>query len=138
MSEGVEIQLEGPKSLMEIFEPKEWPGTIGLWRIALQVPEAPEFSEGGIALPEDYRDDHKFATYIGNVRAIGPLCFKATTNGGVPLSDDGGVKIGDWVMIDKHAGRKFRMSDQTLWIIISDTQYLSVIEQPELFDCMSL
>ena len=134
----VSMEVEGPKSLMEIFTPREWPGKIGLWRVALQIPEAPEFSGGGIAIPEEYRKDHQFAMYIGNVRAMGPLCFKAVTQGGIELADDGAFEVGDWVMVDKHAGKKFRMTDDTLWIVISDTQYISVIDHPEQFDCMAL
>lgn len=139
---GVSMEVEGPKSLMELFEPREWPGRIGLWRVALQVPEPPETSSGEhgtpIMIPNEYRRDQEFATYIGNVRAMGPLCFKSRTNGGVDLADDPAFQVGDWVMVDRGAGRKFRMRDGTLWIVISDTQYISVIDHPEMFDCMSL
>lgn len=136
--DAIHSQVEGPQSLVELFEPREWPGRIGLWRVALQVPEPPEYSPGGIAMPEQYREDKEFATYIGNVRAMGALCFKSRTNGGVELSEDPAFGIGDWVMVDRGAGRKFKTVDGTLWIVISETQYISVIYQPEQFDCMRL
>lgn len=139
---GVEVEVEPPQSLIETFVPREWPGRVGLWRAALQIPTPPTMSSGehglAVALPESFLEDLEFATYIGNVRAMGPLCFKSRTSGGVELKDDPGFKIGDWVMIDKHAGRKYRMRDGTLWAVISDTQYISVLDQPEEFDCMAL
>lgn len=131
------IQIE-PDSLIDLFVAKEWPGKIGLWRAALQVPMPPELSDGGIAIPDEYREDQEYAAYIGNVRAMGPLCFKSKTRGGVELSTDEGFKVGDWVMIGKHQGEKFRTRDNTLWIVISDTQYIAVLDDPAAFDCMSL
>jgi co-chaperonin GroES (HSP10) len=56
----------------------------------------------------------------------------------VELSTDEGFKVGDWVMIGKHQGEKFRTRDNTLWIVISDTQYIAVLDDPAAFDCMSL
>lgn len=131
------IQI-GPDSLIDLFVGKEWPGRMGLWRAALQVPMPPELSDGGIAIPDEYREDQEYAAYIGNVRAMGPLCFKSKTRGGVELSTDEGFKVGDWVMIGKHQGEKFRTRDNTLWIVISDTQYIAVLDDPAAFDCMSL
>lgn len=137
--EGVmSVEMEPPGSLVDLFEPRDWPGQMGLWRVALQIPEPPKYSAGGIAMPEEFLDDYKYATFIGNVRAMGELCFKAKTNGGIDLADDPGFKIGDWVMVSKHTGQKFRMVDGTLWIIFTDTQYISVVYQPELFDCMAI
>lgn len=136
--DGVVVELEPPKSLIEIFEPREYPGKIGLWRVAIQIPEPPEFSGGGLVIPDQYRQDMEFATYIGNVRSMGALCFKSVTSGGVKLSDDPGFKVGDWVQIGKHTGEKFRTTDGTLWVVFSETQYIAVIDQPEMFDCLSL
>lgn len=131
-----------PKSLLDLFEPVEYPGRIGLWRAALQIASPPQYSSGqhgaAIEIPQEYRDDQEYATYIGNVRAMGALCFKSKTRGGVELSTDQGFKVGDWVQVGKHQGEKFRTMDGTLWIVISDTQYIAVIDNPEMFDCMSL
>ncbi len=127
-----------PTNLIEMFEPKDWPGKMGLWRAALQIPMPPEYSTGGIAIPDEYREDQEYASYIGNVRAMGPLCFKSKTRGGVELAQDDGFKVGDWVMVGKHQGERFRTMDNTLWIVISDTQYIAVLDNPAAFDCMSL
>jgi co-chaperonin GroES (HSP10) len=102
----------------------------------------PQYSSGrhgsAIEIPDEYRDDQEYAAYIGNVRAMGALCFKSKTRGGVELSEDQGFKVGDWVQVGKHQGEKFRTMDGTLWIVIADTQYIAVIDNPEMFDCMSL
>lgn len=131
-----------PQSLIEVFEPKDYPGRIGLWRAALQVPMPPQFSSGrhgtAIEIPAEYREDQEYASYIGNCRAMGALCFKSKTRGGVDLSEDPGFKVGDWVQIGKHQGEKFRTVDGTLWIVISETQYIAVLDDPAQFDCMAL
>ncbi len=131
-----------PQSLIDVFEPREYPGRIGLWRAALQIPIAPEYSSGrhgsAIVIPEEYREDQEFASYIGMCRAMGALCFKSKTRGGVELSEDPGFKVGDWVQIGHHQGEKFRTTDGTLWIVISETQYIAVLDDPAAFDCMSL
>ena len=134
---GLSVVIE-PQNLVEMFVPKEYPGKVGLWRAALQIPEPVEFSAGGIAIPKEYRDDVEFATYVGMVRSMGPLCFKSETRGGVPLKEDHGFKVGDWVQFGKRTGEKFRTTDGTLWVVISETQYIAVISDPTQFDCMSL
>ena len=139
MSDEAITQIEiAPQDLVECFEPREFPGRLGLWRAALQVPMPPQYSAGGIAIPKEYLEDQEYASYIGNCRAMGPLCFKSETRGKVKLSEDEGFKVGDWVMVGKHQGEKFRTQDGTLWIIISDTQYFAVLDDPGAFDCMSL
>ncbi len=131
-----------PQSLIDLFVPVEYPGRIGLWRAALQIPMPPQYSSGQhgarIEIPDEYREDQRYATYIGNCRAMGALCFKSKTRGGVELSEDQGFKVGDWVQVGKHQGEKFRTMDGTLWIIIAETQYIAVIDDPAMFDCMSL
>ncbi len=145
MSDDAEVVTQiivEPGSLIDDFEPREYPGRIGLWRAALQVPMASQYSSGrhgsAVEIPAEYREDQEFASYIGMCRAMGALCFKSMTRGGVALSQDEGFKVGDWVQIGKHQGEKYRTVDGTLWIVISDTQYIAVLDDPAAFDCMSL
>ena len=44
---------EKPATLLDAFEPKDYPGPVDLWRIAVQIPLPPELSAGGIALPDE-------------------------------------------------------------------------------------
>ncbi len=127
-----------PASLLDTFEPKDYPGTIDLWRIAVQIPEPPSMTPGGIHVPEEYRELREFSTYVGMVRSMGPLCYQAITRSQLHLDQAHKCQIGDWVQFGKHDGEKFRTLDDTLWVILTDTQIICVLDNPELFDCMSL
>ena len=125
-------------SLLKWFTPREYPTEVDMWRIAVQIPEAPEESEGGIALPAEYRENKEFSSYIGMVRSMGPLCYQAVTRSGLDLADARKCKVGDWVQFGKHDGEKFRSIDGTLWVVLSDTKIIGVTHCPEQFDCMWL
>ncbi len=142
MSEsGAEAAAEAaqmPTTLVDTFEAKNYPGLIDYWRIAVQIPEPPEVTPGGIHVPDEYREQREFSTYVGMVRDLGPLCCQAITRSQLDLKKAHGCKIGDWVQFGKHDGEKFRTTDGTLWVVITDTQVICVTLTPEAFDCMSL
>ena len=125
-------------TLLDTFEAKEYPGQVDLWRIAVQIPMPPDESAGGIVMPDEYKDEREFSSYVGMVRSMGPLCGKAITRSQLHLEQAHGCKVGDWVQFGKHDGEKFRTVDGTLWVIITDTNIVCVTETPEAFDCMSL
>ena len=135
---GRSVVVEPPTTLLEHFEPKEYPGTVDLWRLVVQIPMPPAESAGGIALPEDYLEDMEYAAYVGQVRAMGPLCVTAITRSKIDLNGAHKCKVGDWVQFGKHQGDRIRTMDGTLWVILSDTQIIGVTETPEAFDCISL
>lgn len=124
-------------SLVAGFTPKPYPTKMDTWRIVVQIAEPPEFTEGGLVLPEEYRDRAEFASYIGYVIDMGPLCHKAVTRSGLNLDTSLKFEIGDWVQFGKHDGEKFRTVDGTLYIVMADTCVIGVVKQPELFECMS-
>jgi co-chaperonin GroES (HSP10) len=124
------------QSLLDTFEPKTFPTKIDLWRLVVQVPEPPEYTQGGIAIPDEYRDRKEFHSYIGYVLQIGPLAFKAVTRSGLDYRQAHGVKVGDWVHFGKHAGEKFRTRDGTLFIVLTDSEVIGVCDNPEEFECM--
>jgi len=125
-------------TLLDTFEPKEYPGQMDLWRIAVQIAEPPDLSAGGIVIPDEYKDDQEFASYVGQVRSMGPLCYTAITRSQMDLKNAHGCQVGDWVQFGAHDGERLRTQDGTLWVILSDTQVMCVTETPDLFDCMSL
>ena len=125
-------------TLLDAFEAREYPGPVDLWRIAVQIAEPPDLSAGGIAIPDEYKEDQEFASYVGMVRSMGPLCYQAITRSKLDLSQAHGCKVGDWVQFGAHDGERLRTMDGTLWVILSDTQIVCVTVTPELFDCMSL
>jgi len=138
VGERSEYQEARPATVLDAFEPMEYPGKIDLWRIAVQIPEPPTESPEGILMPDEYRDQREFSTYVGMVRSMGPLCHQAVTRSQLDLTQALGCEIGDWVQFGKHDGEKFRTLDGTLWVILTDTQIICVTNEPEAFDCMSL
>ncbi len=138
MNSEAEIPEQHEATLVDTFEPKEYPGPVDMWRIAVQIAEPPDLSAGGIAIPDEYKDDQEFASYVGMVRSMGPLCYTAITRSQMDLKDAHGCQVGDWVQFGAHDGERLRTQDGTLWVILSDTQIVCVTKHPELFDCMSL
>lgn len=136
-TEEADAAQDDPRTLLDTFEAKNYPGEIDLWRIAVQIAEPPE-TIGNIIVPDEYRDDQEFSSYVGMVRSMGPLCYQAVTRSRLDLSQAHGCKVGDWVQFGKHDGEKFRTQDGTLWVILSDTQVICKTNTPEAFDCMSL
>lgn len=127
-----------PASLaLDNFVPKPFPTDIDFWRVVVQIPVPPEATDGGIVIPEEYRDRKEFASYVGYVVGIGPLAFTAVTRSGMDLSKAKKCKVGDWVHFGKHAGEKFRAVDGTLYIVLTDTEILGVVKDPSAFECMS-
>lgn len=125
-------------TLVDGFVPRDYPGQVDLWRIAVQIPMPPEMTPGGIVVPDEYLDDREFSSYVGMVRSIGPLCYQAITRSQLHLDQAHGCKVGDWVQFGKHDGEKLRTQDGTLWVVLTDTQIVCVTNTPEDFDCMSL
>ena len=138
MNSKVEELEKHEATLLDDFVPLEYPGPVDLWRIAVQIPLPPEFSEGAIKMPDEYLDDREFTSYVGQVRSMGPLCYKAVTRSKLDLSQAHGCKVGDWVQFGAHDGERLRTMDGTLWVILSETQIVCVTKTPERFDCMSL
>ena len=138
MNDKAESTEQEERTLLDDFEPKEYPGPVDLWRIAVQIAEPPEETPGGIITPESYRKDMEFTAYVGMVRSMGPLCYFAITRSQLHLDQAHKCKVGDWVQFGAHDGERLRTMDGTLWVILSDTQIVCVTKTPELFDCMSL
>lgn len=138
MNSEAETPEQHDATFLDTFEPREYPGQMDLWRLAVQIAEPPETTAGNIVIPDEYREDQEFASYVGQVRSMGPLCYTAVTRSQMDLKDAHGCQVGDWVQFGAHDGERLRTQDGTLWVILSDTQIMCVTEHPELFDCMSL
>lgn len=118
------------------FRPLPSPVDIDYWRVLIQVPQPPETTEGGIVIPEEYRDTKEYMAFIGYVSAIGPLAFKAKTRSQLDMSQAKKFEVGDWVQFGKHSGQKFRTDDGTLWIVMADTDVFGKID-PTRYGCLS-
>ena len=128
------------QAALDAFEPRPFPTKIDLWRVCVQIPEPPERSAGGIVMPDEYIDRKEFAMYLGYVIDMGPLCYTATTKGGIELKNALKCRVGDWVHFGKHTGEKFRMADGTLYIVMAETEILGVVQPEDIdkFECLSM
>jgi co-chaperonin GroES (HSP10) len=123
---------------LQAFAPRPFPTEMDLWRVVLQIPQPPETSAGGLVMPTEYIDRKEFASYVGYVIDMGPLCYTAITRSGIDLSKAKKCKVGDWVHFGKHDGEKFRTRDGTLFVVLTDTQILGRVNDPTEFECLML
>lgn len=129
-----DLMMNSDKILRAMLPLPELPFRVDHWRLLLQIPEPAETTEGGIVIPEEYRDRKEFSTYVGLLRDVGPLAYDAVTRSGLHLSRSNRPGVGEWVIFSKHAGERIRTTDGTLWIVISDTEILGTGVDPLRFD----
>jgi co-chaperonin GroES (HSP10) len=125
--------------IRDYFKPAEWPGVLQHWYLAVQIPVPPEKTSGGIIVPEEYRDTTAWMTYIGLVRAIGWAAYSAKTRSQIDLAaTPSKPKVGDWVLMAKHAGTRVKLATGELFVIAADTEILSIVPAPDAIDCMAV
>lgn len=130
---------EPKSSVLDYFREVPAPFVPLYWHVLVQVPQQPDMTDGGIALPDEYRDSAEFASYVGRIAAVGQFAFQAKTKAEIDLKTMRRVPVvGDWVIFGKHAGEKFRTRDNTLWILMADTEVRGIIDNPDQFECMKL
>jgi co-chaperonin GroES (HSP10) len=123
---------------MDFFTIKKAPFQPLLWKVLVQIPLPPE-KIGSIVMVDDTREAAEFASYVGYVSAVGQFAFTAVTKAGIDLNElERKPMRGDWVIFNKHAGSRFRTSDDTLWILMADTEIDGIVEDPSIFECMKL
>jgi co-chaperonin GroES (HSP10) len=93
-------------------------------RVLVQLRTVVKRSAGGLYLPEETRDFNKGITCLGLVREIGPLAFcnRETME---PWPEGVWVQVGDLVMVERHAGRRFEVpiegtDDKALFVVLND------------------
>lgn len=77
-------------------------------RVLLQLRVAKSRSRGGIILPEETRQSEHQLTTIAKVVRLGDGAFKNRTTG-EPWPEGAWAKVGDFVRIQLHGGRRFSM-----------------------------
>lgn len=99
--------------------------------VLVEIPPKQEYSEGGIALPDDYADKQHAVTETGYVREIGPTCYV-----GWPGCDSEeyephemwGIDIGDKVEFRKYEGKSSVVEGYEDFRYIPDTNIIGVID----------
>ena len=97
-----------------------------------------KFAGGGsLHLPTSFTEDVKFLTNVGQIKAMGPLCFKDPN---VKPSDgtyfpygrylEPWCKVGDYVVWGKHQGTKILVKG-VAFVLLQDELILLKLDSPE-------
>ena len=89
------------------------------YRLIIKIKETEELSSGGIYLSEGQRRRENISSTEGIIVSIGPIAFDSIPN----LKQR--PKIGDHVIIAKHAGSQFKRQDGE-YRIINDEDILAI------------
>ena len=92
------------------------------WRLLIKPREAPD-KQGSIILADVTKDQTKFAAVVCQVMEIGPDAWKGDRFNG-PW-----CKVGDWILIAKFGGLRFKIGKDE-YRIINDDEVLAVVEDP--------
>lgn len=110
------------------------PFDVLFWRIVLEMPPPETKSKGGIVLPAEVLDAQKTLSVIGRVIAIGSMCFKHRTQGGLNYADEPHApRIGEYVLVGRFVGQDFALKDGRRFKAIYDNECLIRTTTPEEF-----
>lgn len=97
------------------------------WRILILPYKGKGVSEGGIQLVKETIDRESLATVVSYVVKMGPMCYSDKNKFG----DTPWCKKGDWVLIGRYAGARFKLGDDAECRIINDDEVIATIENPD-------
>jgi co-chaperonin GroES (HSP10) len=100
------------------------------WKILVLPYRGKGATKGGILLTKETVDKEQLATVVAYVVKCGPLCY-SDTKYGAPW-----CKEGQWVLIGRYAGARFKLEDGEEVRIINDDEVIATILNPD--DIVSL
>ena len=100
------------------------------WRILVLPYRGKGLTKGGIALTKETLDKEQLATVVAYVVKCGPLSYSEEKYGS-PW-----CKEGEWVLIGRYAGARFKLEDGAEVRIINDDEVIATISNPD--DIVSL
>jgi len=95
------------------------------WRILMKLVE-PEGAVGSIILPDATIEAQKYATMVGLVVSVGQLAFSGDRFSGAL----GWAVPGDFIMIAKFGGKRFKVDGEE-YRIINDDEIIAVLPDPD-------
>ena len=101
------------------------------WKILVLPYRGKGKTKGGIALTKETIDRESLATVVAYVVKTGSLCYSDKKKYGEPW-----CKKGDWVLIGRYAGARFKLDDGAEVRIINDDEVIATIQNPD--DIVSL
>jgi|TARA_R110000796_G_scaffold24416_4_gene69618 co-chaperonin GroES (HSP10) len=96
------------------------------WRLMVLPYKGKGVSEGGIQLVKETIDRETLATVVAYVVAMGPDCYKDKKRFASPWCSKG-----EWIMIGRYAGSRFRLADESEVRIINDDEVIATILNPD-------
>ena len=106
------------------------PDPVG-WRILVLPYRGKGVTEGGIYLTKETVDKEALATVICYVLKVGPLAYKDNKFGQSDGTNHSWCKEGDWILIGRYAGTRFRLEDDNEVRIINDDEVIATILDPD-------
>ncbi len=96
------------------------------WRLLVLPYRGKGVSEGGIQLVKETIDRETLATVVAYVVAVGPDAYAGEKRFSAVW-----CKKGDWIMIGRYAGSRFRLADESEVRIINDDEVIATILNPD-------
>ena len=97
------------------------------WRMLVLPYAGKGTTKGGIHLTKDTLEREALATVVAYVVKMGPLCYAETAKfGHKPW-----CKQGDWVLIGRYSGARFKLEDGAEVRIINDDEVIGTILNPD-------
>lgn len=104
------------------------------WRVLIRPYEAAETSAQGIVFTEETKESEDLLSYVGQIVAMGDLCYKAVTRSGINLADiNPKPKVGDWIMYGTYGGQSIKTKTGAKYIIMNDDGIMGIVPDPAAF-----
>lgn len=87
------------------------------WRLLVALPTPRQMTAAGVIIPDEVNERERAATVVGQVLAMGDLCYRDRRKYGHQM-DDGSYKaahpwceVGDTVLFSRYSGMRFKAKD---------------------------
>jgi co-chaperonin GroES (HSP10) len=95
------------------------------WRILVLPYRGTAKTKGGIHLADEYVERQSLATVVAYVLAVGPTAYQDKDK----FPDGPWCKKGDWIMLGRYAGARFRIEGGEVRIL-NDDEIIATISDP--------
>jgi len=98
------------------------------WRVLILPYRGPKQSRGGVLYADETVERNALTTVVGYVLAVGPDAY----NDEQKFSTGPWCKKGDWVMIGRYAGARFRIDGGEVRIINDDEVIATIVDPADV------
>lgn len=96
------------------------------WRLLVLPYKGKAKTKGDVYLPDEYVERMSLATVVAYVLAVGPDCYADKNK----FQNGPWCKKGDWIILGRYAGARFRIEGGEVRII-NDDEVIATIADPE-------